>query len=116
MNDLLLPERSALAFTIFSCVQLRTLLVALFLLEMDGLLSYTPSGAVAGDAACPVPWLDGRAVGALVTRAHELGCRLRRNVLVVRRLMACHVVLDPVAIWQVAAGCSEDAPFAALSL
>ena len=83
-------------------VELRALLIAQFVLKMDGVLTYTEHACVEHGETV-VSWLPGSpTLAAIEASVNELLTRLQRNVLVIRRLMACNVTFDPMAIWQLA--------------
>jgi len=83
----------------------------------EGVLTYTHGGFVeCGEVS--VEWLPGRpTLAAIEARANALLKQLQRNVLVIRRLMACRVALDPAALWQLAGDAhGEGREFAELGM
>jgi hypothetical protein len=92
-------------------VGLRAMLVVRAVLMMDGSVRCASNGELVWDVeserAC---WRTELVEGGSCGRVNGLLRRLRRNVFVTRRLLGCHAVLDPDAVWRMncaLARCSE---------
>lgn len=79
-------------------VELRALSLAQFILQVEGSATWDPaSKSLQWSGAASCQWLlqESMDLPALRNRFNSLTHRLARNVFVTRKLLGCHVVLDP---------------------